>query len=129
MEPKERLVNKKELKGFRRNLRQNLTSAEAALWVHLKAGRLMGTSWRRQLSVGNYILDFYCPQQKLCIELDGSFHYTMHGDTRDYDRTVFLTSKGIRVLRFENKDIWNNLEGVLNAVKQCISNKSENKVE
>ena len=111
-----RTVNRKELKAFRRNLRKNLTPAEVALWQHLKAGKLNGTSWRRQFSVGDYILDFYCPVAKLCVELDGEGHFTMQGDTYDYDRTEFLTSLGIRVLRFENKDVWGNIELVLETI-------------
>ena len=116
-----RIVNKKEVKGLRRNLRNSMTPAEVALWSQLKAGKLDGTSWRRQFSVGNYILDFYCPKCRLCIELDGKEHYTMQGDTYDYDRTVFLNSYGIRVLRFENKDVWDNIEGVLNVIREEIT--------
>ena len=116
-----RNVNKKEVKGLRRNLRSNLTPAEATLWLHLKAKRLNGLSWRRQFSVGSYILDFYCPDYKLCIELDGKEHFTMEGDTYDYDRTEYLNSCGINVLRFENNEIWNNIEGVLNAIIQEIN--------
>ncbi len=112
-----RAVNRKEVKELRRNLRRNLTPTEAVLWVRLKAGNLQGTRWRRQFSVGNYILDFYCPQYKLCIELDGASHFTMEGDTYDFDRTEFLKSKGICVLRFENKDIWENIDAVLETIK------------
>ena len=114
-----RTVNRKELKAFRRNLRKNLTPAEVALWQHLKAGKLNGTSWRRQFSVGDYILDFYCPVAKLCVELDGEGHFTMQGDTYDYDRTEFLESLGIRVLRFENKDVWDNVELVLETISSA----------
>ena len=114
-----RNVNRKELKAFRRNLRKNLTPAEVALWQHLKAGKLNGASWRRQFSVGNYILDFYCPVHKLCVELDGEGHFTMQGDMYDYDRTEFLTSLGIRVLRFENKDVWDNIELVLETISSA----------
>ena len=110
-----------ELKDCRRKLRKNMTPAEATLWNFLKAGQLKGTHWRRQYSVSDYILDFYCPIYKLCIELDGQEHYTMQGDTRDFDRTEFLNSKGIKVIRFENKEIWENPEQVLETIKQHIS--------
>ena len=109
--------NKPELKFLRRELRKNMTPAEVALWQQLKAGRLNGTHWRRQYSVNRYILDFYCPIYKLCIELDGQEHYTMQGDTRDFDRTIFLNSIGIEVIRFENKEIWENIEQVLETIK------------
>ena len=111
------------LKGLRRELRKNMTPAEVALWQQLKAGRLNGTHWRRQYSVDKYILDFYCPIYKLCIELDGQDHYTMQGDTKDYDRTIFLNSKGIEVIRFENKEIWENIELVLETIKARIKEK------
>ena len=109
--------NKPELKFLRRELRKNMTPAEVAIWQQLKAGRLNGTHWRRQYSVNRYILDFYCPIYKLCIELDGQEHYTMQGDTRDFDRTIFLNSIGIEVIRFENKEIWENIEQVLETIK------------
>ena len=105
------------LKSLRHELRKNMTPAEVVLWQQLKAGHLEGTHWRRQYSVGKYILDFYCPIYKLCIELDGQDHYTMQGDTRDFDRAVFLNSKGIEIIRFENKDIWENPEQVLETIK------------
>ncbi|MBR4989368.1 MAG: endonuclease domain-containing protein [Bacteroidaceae bacterium] len=105
------------LKEFRRKLRKNMTPAEIALWQHLKAGKLNGTHWRRQYSVDKYILDFYCPIYKLCIELDGQEHYTMQGDKKDYDRDEFLKSKDITIIRFENREIWENIEMVLEAIK------------
>ena len=109
--------NKKELKGLRRALRNNPTPAESALWVHLKAKKFYGTQWRRQYSVGNYILDFYCPAAKLCVELDGKEHFTIQGDTNDYDRTEFLGSRGISVIRFENKEVWEDIDRVLEIIK------------
>ena len=112
--------NRKDLKFLRRKLRNAPTPAEAALWKHLKSNQLDGTHWRRQFSVANYILDFYCPAFKLCVELDGNEHYTMHGDTADYNRTDFLNSKGIKVVRFENREIWENIDMVLEYIKSEI---------
>ena len=114
-----RTVNKKELKPFRRDLRKNLTPAEVALWQRIKAGKLNGMKWRRQFSVGHYILDFYCPACRLCVELDGDVHFTMQGDTYDYDRDKFLKSLGIRVLRFENSEVWNDIELVLETISHA----------
>ena len=111
------------LKNLRRELRKNMTPAEVALWQQLKAGRLNGTHWRRQYSVDRYILDFYCPIYKLCIELDGEEHYTMQGDTKDFDRTEFINSIGIDVLRFENKEIWESPEQVLETIKLKLKEK------
>ena len=117
------MSNRPELKKLRRELRKNMTSAEVALWQQLKAGQLNGTNWRRQYSIDRYILDFYCPIYKLCIELDGHEHYTMQGDTKDFDRTEFLNSRGIDVLRFENKEIWNNPERVIETIKIKLTEK------
>ena len=116
-----RIVNKKEVKGLRRNLRNSMTPAEVALWSQLKAGKLDGTSWRRQFSVGNYILDFYCPQIRLCIELDGHEHFTSVGDAQDDIRTEYLLKyHGIQTLRFENSDIFNHTEGVIGIIGETI---------
>ncbi len=115
---KDRIYNKPALKPLRRALRNNPTPAESALWEQLRAARLNGSRWRRQYSIGNYILDFYCPKSRLCIELDGNEHYTMQGDTADYDRTEFLKSQGITVIRFENREIWEDINRVLDAIKQ-----------
>jgi very-short-patch-repair endonuclease len=109
--------NLKHLKPFRKNLRNNSTSAEATLWRYLKNKQLDGRRFRRQFSVGNYILDFYCPSEKLAIELDGQEHYEGYGLEQDKKRTTYLNSLNINVLRFENKDVFERLEGVLEEIK------------
>jgi very-short-patch-repair endonuclease len=113
----EQLNNKPELKEFRKALRNHSTSAEATLWTHLKGKQLEGRKFRRQFSVGNYILDFYCTSEKLCIELDGAEHFTQEGLERDEERTAFLNSHGIRVIRFENIEIFKDIEAVLEVIK------------
>jgi very-short-patch-repair endonuclease len=110
--------NKENLQKLRKQLRNNLTPAEAELWKHLQQGRLAGRKFRRQHSVGNYILDFYCPQEKLGIELDGRGHFTDFGFEADEKRTAFLESLGIRIIRFENKAVFSQLEGVLEEIRQ-----------
>ena len=115
------MYNRKEIIIKSKELRRNLTPEEAVLWTQLKSHKLNNSKWRKQHPIGSYILDFYCPKCRLCIELDGKEHYTMQGDTYDYDRTVFLNSYGIRVLRFENKDVWDNIEGVLNVIREEIT--------
>src|SRR5215217_6859742 len=108
----ERIHNQQNLKDLRRQNRNNLTSAEAELWKHLKNSQL-GRKFRRQHSVGKYILDFYCPEEKLAVELDGRGHFTDNGFERDEVRTDYLKSLNIQVLRFENKEVFEQLEGVL----------------
>ena len=116
----EQIYNNSKLKSLRKELRNNPTPAESALWEQLRAGRLDGTKWRRQYSVGNYILDFYCPKARLCVELDGDDHFTMQGDLYDLERTGFLNSLGISVIRFENREVWEEPERVLLAIKQKL---------
>ena len=117
--------NKKELKIFRKTLRNNLTPAEATLWKHITSKQIHDIQWRRQFSIGTYILDFYCPKAKLAIELDGKEHYTIAGDKYDYERDNFISSKGIKILRYENKEIWESIEQVIEEINkelQCRIN-------
>ena len=111
------LNNLPHKKDERRTLRHNLTPAEAKLWSILKSGQLAGRKFRRQHSIGEFILDFYCPQEKLAVELDGAGHFTTSGNLHDAMRAEFLNSVGIRVVRFENKLIWSGLESVLHSIE------------
>ena len=77
-------------KDDRRNLRNSLTPAEATLWKSLKSGQLAGRKFRRQHSVGAYILDFYCPEERIAVELDGASHYTVSGNLHDTARDEYL---------------------------------------
>jgi very-short-patch-repair endonuclease len=92
-----------------RNLRRRMSPVERKLWYALRDDQL-GASFRRQHPVGPYVLDFYCPSAGLAIELDGDEHANRTG--RDARRTRFLNQHGIRVMRFSNRDVWSNLEGV-----------------
>ena len=105
--------NLTRLKQTRKVLRSSLTSAEIALWLALKGRQLEGRKFRRQHSMGSYVLDFFCPEENLGIELDGVSHDSAPAQAHDASRTVFLQSLGIRVLRYENRDVLGNLEGVL----------------
>jgi len=111
------LNNRPQLKAYRKSLRNNGTPTEAYLWGFLKNKQLEGKKFRRQFSVGNYILDFYCPSEKLCVELDGAGHYTDKGYAYDQERTVFLNAQGIRVIRFENKTVFEHTENVLETIR------------
>lgn len=100
--PRSAKRNLPALKTFRRELRNDLTPAEAKLWTHLQHRQLEGRKFRRQHSVGPYILDFFCAAESLAIELDGESHNSEYAALRDHERDVFLRSTGILVLRFEN---------------------------
>jgi very-short-patch-repair endonuclease len=115
---RERVHNIEPLKENRRKLRRNLTPAEARLWSFLQGSLLEGRKFRRQHSVGPYILDFYCPAERLCIELDGNAHFSERAYEYDTTRTEYLRSVGITVLRFENRNVFENTEGVLEEIRK-----------
>ena len=114
---KEKINNLPYLKTFRKELRDNLTPAEAKFWKAVQKKNLEGRKFRRQHSVGNYILDFYCPSEKLGIELDGEVHFGDAARDYDYERKLFLEYYGIKVLRFENELVFKDLEWVLGVIK------------
>ena len=106
-----------KFKTFRTELRKRLTPAEAAFWNILKNSGFDNRKFRRQVSVGKYVLDFYCPSEKLAVELDGSRHFSSAGAHYDRERKLFLEVFGIKVLRFENKLIFDDLEWVLGNIR------------
>jgi very-short-patch-repair endonuclease len=112
-----RLYNAASRKPIRRSLRAQLTTAEAALWRHLQRSQLEGRKFRRQHGVGPYVLDFYCPREHLAVELDGAAHDHETAQVFDQARERFLKKAGITVLRFENRDVLENLEGVLSEIR------------
>lgn len=122
--PYKQINNRKELKEQRRTLRSRLTPAEATLWTLLQGKQLDGRKFRRQHSVGNYILDFYCPKEKLAIELDGEPHFVEAQIKRDEIRTKYLNELGIRVIRFENEEIFQSPMDVLNEIKKSFNHPS-----
>ena len=111
------LNNLSYLKETRKYLRENMTGAELVLWEVLKDKKLSGRKFRRQHSIGFYIADFYCPSEKIIVELDGHQHYTEEGITKDSERDNHLGLMDIKVLRFENKEVLNNLTEVLKTIK------------
>jgi very-short-patch-repair endonuclease len=113
-----RVHNIRNLKENRKKLRSNLTPAEAKLWSLLKNSQLENRKFRRQHSVGPYVLDFYCSSERLCIELDGTAHYTEKGYEYDSARTEYLSTLDIRVIRFENENVFENTEGVLEEIRR-----------
>jgi RNA methyltransferase, TrmH family len=123
----DRIHNRQYLKQNRKDLRNNATSAEATLWTFLSGSKVLGKKFRRQHSIGNYIVDFYCPSERLVIELDGAGHFTTSGYEYDEERTKYLNSLGIRVVRFENDEVFRATEAVLEKIKQEITNPSSKK--
>lgn len=113
--------NKKHLKRNRKELRNNLTTAEARLWSLLKNKKLDGRKFRRQHSIDSYIVDFYCPQEKLIIELDGQVHFNPICEEKDYKRDKIFENYGYKVLRFENKFVFQQPEIIMNAIKNSFN--------
>ena len=111
------LNNLPALRTFRKELRSNLTPAEAKLWTMLKGSKLHGRKFRRQHSFNSYILDFYCSSEKLAVELDGEVHNNEGAAQYDFERKLFLEYFGIKVLRFENKAVFTSPEVVLEKIE------------
>jgi very-short-patch-repair endonuclease len=100
------IYNKLESKNLRKYLRKNSTKAELLLWKQLRGKKLNDTKFKRQFGVDKYVLDFYCPEVKLAIELDGEPHTGKDAIEYDKIRTAFLNSIGIKVIRFKNEDLF-----------------------
>jgi len=101
-----RLRNQSQMKSFRRTLRKHGTPAEGAFWRLVKNKQINGLVFRRQYSVGRYVLDFYCPKLRLCVELDGEGRFDRGRGELDMKRTDILQQYGITIQRFENKTIF-----------------------
>ncbi len=109
-----------ELLQFARELCKKQTDAEQLLWSLLRDRGLAGFKFRRQHPLAPYVLDFYCHEARLAIELDGGQHNEPHEQERDATRTAFLKQQGIRVLRFWNHEVLQNTEGVLQAIYDTL---------
>ena len=95
----------------RKNLRQNSTSPERIVWQKLRSRQIGGFKFRRQHNIGKFIVDFYCDEIKLVIEIDGD----VHAYQKEYDkkRQLFLENRGLRIIRYTNNEVRTNLMGVL----------------
>ena len=116
--------NKKELKGLRQNLRNNMPPAERILWGKLKGKQLGGFKFRRQHSIDEFILDFYCPKARLAIEIDGDSHFESENAKNDSERTRKIELQGPKILRFTNTEIYESLEGVLDQILKHLKEKN-----
>jgi len=103
-----------------RELRAKSTDAEYRLWWMLRNRQMNGAKFRRQHVVAPYILDFYCVELKLCIELDGDQHAEPVQEAYDARRTQYLEERGIRVMRFGNREVLMEMEGVLERIWEAV---------
>jgi very-short-patch-repair endonuclease len=119
------LFNRKYLKSFRSSLRNRSTSAEAVFWNILKSKNLNGRKFRRQHSIGNYIVDFCCTSEKLVIELDGNPLGEYHKIEKDKKRDQYLEGLGFSILRFENRLVFQEPEFVKNEIRKSFNKKDQ----
>jgi very-short-patch-repair endonuclease len=96
-----------------RQMRKDMSKAEATMWSYLKTLRSEGFHFRRQVPLGRYYADFACHHAKLVIEIDGDTHYTPEGIAHDQNRDRFIRSIGFRIVRYTNDDVLQNMDGVV----------------
>ena len=113
-------LNRIQERDKRRILRAKTTPAEALLWARLRDRRVGGRKFRRQYSAGVFILDFYCSACRLAVELDGASHSSTEAQNYDAERTEYLQSVGIRVIRFPNDEVYIRLDEVVEAICTAV---------
>ena len=101
-------------------LRANMTKAEKVLWESLRNKKCCNQKFRRQHPIGDFIVDFFCYDAMLAIELDGAVHYDDYQKERDHERTKILQELGIEVIRFKNREVIENIEEVLQFIEKAI---------
>jgi very-short-patch-repair endonuclease len=106
----------RHLKKYSRRLRKEMTDAERVLWSRIRGKQLKGLQVYRQKPVGRFVVDFYCPKAKLVIELDGGQHYTEDLKAKDEMRDRYMMAQGLKTLRFSDKEVFENLTGVLEEI-------------
>ena len=98
---------------LRKSLRNHATASEALLWLRLKNRQVADLKFRRQYGVGPYVIDFYCPELRLEIELDGEVHNSHEAEVYDQMRTRFLNENKIKILRYRNEVVYQNMETII----------------
>ena len=120
-----KILNNKSKRDQRQQLRNEGTAAEAALWTCLRKRQLLGKKFRRQQSIGPYIVDFYCPECRLVVELDGASHFDPAAEDYDVIRTNYIMAQGLKILRFENCHLLDDLEFVLERIREELREAGE----
>jgi very-short-patch-repair endonuclease len=117
------LINIPPLKERRKELRNNPTAAETVLWRQLQRRQILGKKFRRQYSIGRYVVDFFCVECDIAIELDGAPHFAQLKESYEAERRTFLEGQKIQIIRFENRVVHDNLEEVLETIREEIRKK------
>ena len=97
-----------------------MTDSEQALWARLRGKQLKGIQFYRQRPIGNAIVDFYAPKAKLVVEVDGAQHFTPGNIQKDEDRSAVLENRGLRILRFNNLQVLQELDAVVEVIFQAL---------
>ncbi len=116
----EKILNQKEQKIIRQNLRNRMTHAEKVLWYYLRGKNVVGYRFRRQQGIGSYIVDFYCPSAKLVIEIDGDSHFRHGALEQDKKRQRFIEAQGLQVLRFTDNEVRDSLSDVIGIIARNL---------
>jgi len=116
----QRVHNLKQIKTTRKNLRRDLTLAERKLWLRIK-DKQTGYKFRRQHSIGPFIVDFYCPELKLIVEVDGDVHAFDKQIRKDKTREQYLKRLNFKIIRYQNNEIIQNIDGVLEDLYRKIN--------
>lgn len=114
------LLYNTKLKTYSQELRKNMTDAEKLLWSKLRKRQLKDIQFYRQRIIGDYIVDFYCPKANLIIEIDGGQHYSKEGTEKDKVRDDYMSKQGYRVLRFSDREAFENLDGVIQRIYEDL---------
>jgi very-short-patch-repair endonuclease len=114
------LYNKSSEREKRRILRKDMPRAEILVWERLRDRQIEGCKFRRQYSIGVFVVDFYAPELKLALEIDGASHFEEGIPEYDRERQIFLEGKGTTVLRFTNDQIYRDLEAVVQVIARVI---------
>ena len=118
------IFNRKRTEKQRKELRNSGTAAEAMLWKHLQRRQILGKKFRRQEGIGPYIVDFYCPECRVIVELDGETHLGREG--KDEERSSYLREHDWLVLRFWNPQVFDETEAVLEAIYRACEARRQN---
>ena len=110
----------RNLKPVARRLRVSMTDSERLLWSRLRGKQIFGIQFYRQKPIGNYIVDFYAPKAKLVVEVDGSQHLDQDHLEKDAGRDAYLTEQGLRVLRFNNAQVRQETDAVIEVIFRTV---------
>ncbi|MCX6807359.1 MAG: endonuclease domain-containing protein [Patescibacteria group bacterium] len=127
--PSLRMGSSRYIKITRRKLRNNVTPFEQKLWNILRRKQFMGLKFRCQYSINNLIVDFFCPEKKIIIEVDGDTHAECETQIRDERLSELAKTYDLRIIRFANRDISQNIDGCLQILREFIENKTSTNIQ